>query len=187
MKKAEDWKDDIRRIANLVIDTEDERKIICIMGIAKVELQKQICAILGESIAIRNKEVLVIHTENDKRENIPNGTILDVEEKNTKWIDIVMKTKEISEVYAVPQGRRISELLGHEFAQKLKEITQSYDYIIIDNCAIEQQAESIAIAAECDETILLIEKGTVKGNRAMHLKRELDMNKVHVLGSIFIK
>lgn len=188
MKKMGNWKEDIRRIANLIMGADGkEKKTICIMGINKVNLQKQICMILGEEISIRKRAVLVIHADKGDTENVSKKTMLDVEEHKVKWPDIVIRTQGVDEAYAVSHDRQLSELLGFGFGEKMGELMQTYDYIIIDNGAIEHQAESVAIAAICDETILLIEKGTVKGNRAMHLKKELDMNGVHVLGSIFVK
>lgn len=71
--------------------------------------------------------------------------------------------------------------------QVLEEVKKETDYVIVNTVSIAEKAVGMTIAAECDVTVLLIEKNKVDGNCAMRLKRELDMNHADVLGAVFIK
>ena len=87
----------------------------------------------------------------------------------------------------VPSKQDTTGAVIKKVEQELLGLKEKNDYIIINNLCIAEYSAGVGIAALADETILVIESETIDGNRAMELKRELDMNKVHVLGSVFIK
>lgn len=160
MRNQKDWQEDVRRISNLVVTPDKPQQVICITGMSSISFQKEICMILGQALTERHRTVMMINAEK-------NCTKIQTE-KTTFGMDI--KNTAVS-----------------EFEEFLKKAKYSYDFIIVNSLPIGQWAEGITVAAACDETILLIEKGKTNGSWAMQLKRQLDMNHVHILGSIFIR
>lgn len=147
MRKMSDWKENIKRIINL-LEKNNAAKVVVIAGLNENALQKEFAVVLAEGIKERNKRV----------------GFIDVIEKQDTTGSVVEKVE-----------------------KELFELKEKNDYVIINNLCIASYAAAVAVCAFADETILVIESGTINGNRAMELKRELDMNGVHVLGSIFIK
>lgn len=154
------WKEDIKRISNLVVTPDKSKQIICITGMSDISLQEEICMILGQALIEQSKTVLLINAEKSNTKISAEKTAFGMDIKNT----VVL-----------------------EFTELLNKVKIAYDYIIVNSLSIGQWAEGITVAAACDETILLIEKGVTNGSRAMQLKRQLDMNNIHILGCIFIR
>ena len=148
MRKRDDWKENIKRVVNLVVGEDKNVKMVCITAMDENNIQKEIVNIFKETLENRNKKVEII--------DLTEGRYI--------------------------EGREIDNL-----EKNILNLKEKYDYVLINDTCIEKDSLAVAVASLCDETILLIEKGKVNGNRALELKRELDMNNAHVLGCIFIK
>lgn len=160
MRNQDDWKEDIRRISNLLVTPDKPKQVVCITGMSDISLQEEICMILGQALKERKKTVLLINAEKSSKKLSAEKTTFGMEIKNVAVL---------------------------EFEEFLNKVKTSYDFIIVNSLPVGQWAEGITIAAACDETIILIEKGKTNGSRAMQLKRQLDMNSIQILGSIFIR
>ena len=114
-------------------------------------------------------------SENRNQRTIVNVLVEAIEERNKKVCLINVEEVDVS-------GEIVEKL-----EKDLCELKEKFDYIVICDLSISHYAEGVAIAALSDETILIIEKGTVNGDKAIELKRELDLNGAHVLGAIFVK
>lgn len=159
MRREELWREDIRRVANLATRRNENIQSVCIAGMTESSLQKEVSAIFAQAMAEKNKKVLLVNAG---------------EERNAVSED--EKTFD-----------RIERDFNQETAEWLQETKKSYDCIILNALPINQHATGTEVAALCETTVLLIEKGKMNGNRAMWLKREMDMNGIHILGAIFVK
>ena len=88
-------------------------------------------------------------------------------------------------IFAGPFPPNPAELLtGKEFKELIASLRNAYDHIIIDAAPLGLVVDASAIAAACDGSILVLNRGAIKARMAQSVKKQLERSGCPVLGVV---
>ena len=93
--------------------------------------------------------------------------------------------KGLDVIFAGPFPPNPAELLtGNDFRTLLTSLKERYDHVIIDAAPLGLVVDASAIAAVCDGSILLINRGQIKARMAQNVKKQLERSGCPILGVV---
>ncbi len=91
-------------------------------------------------------------------------------------------------VFSGPVPPNPAELLGNKYFKTLiKQLRQTYDYIIIDTPPIGSVIDAAIIAEECDGIVLVVASGEISYKFVKKTKEQLDKANCRILGAVLNK
>ncbi|RDU21988.1 CpsD/CapB family tyrosine-protein kinase [Anaerosacchariphilus polymeriproducens] len=96
--------------------------------------------------------------------------------------------KNLDLILSGPVPPNPSELFGSQsFSLLIKELKESYDYIIIDTPPLGSVIDSAVISRECDGMLIVIEANAINYKFAQRVKEQLDKTGCKILGTVLNK
>ena len=91
-------------------------------------------------------------------------------------------------IFSGPMAPNPSELLEEApFSDLLKELRNTYDYIILDTPPLGSVTDAAIVAKECDGTVLVIESERVSYKLAQKVQEQLEKTGCKILGAVLNK
>ncbi|MFR6170372.1 MAG: CpsD/CapB family tyrosine-protein kinase [Blautia sp.] len=91
-------------------------------------------------------------------------------------------------IFSGPMAPNPSELLEEaSFSDLLKELRNTYDYIILDTPPLGSVTDAAIVAKECDGTVLVIESERVSYKLAQKVQEQLEKTGCKILGAVLNK
>lgn len=91
-------------------------------------------------------------------------------------------------IFSGPMAPNPSELLEEaSFSDLLKELRNTYDYIILDTLPLGSVTDAAIVAKECDGTVLVIESERVSYKLAQKVQEQLEKTGCKILGAVLNK
>lgn len=106
------------------------------------------------------------------------------------WEDCLCETdvENLHAVFAGPVPPNPTELLGSSiFSDKLAELKNEYDYIIIDTPPLGSVIDGAVVAAACDGSVLIIEANRISYRQIRKTKEQLEKSGCKILGTVLNK
>lgn len=106
------------------------------------------------------------------------------------WEDCLCETdiENLHCVLAGPVPPNPTELLGSAiFSDKLAELKNEYDYIIIDTPPLGSVIDGAVVAATCDGAVMVIEANRISYRQIRKTKEQLEMSGCRILGTVLNK
>lgn len=91
-------------------------------------------------------------------------------------------------IFSGPMAPNPSELLEEaSFSDLLKELRNTYDYIILDTPPLGSVTDAAIVAKECDGAVLVIESERVSYKLAQKVQKQLEKTGCKILGAVLNK
>ena len=107
-----------------------------------------------------------------------------------EWDDCLCETEDenLQCVFAGPVPPNPCELVDNEiFTNKIAELREEYDYVIIDTPPIGSVIDGAVIASVCDGAVMVIESGKISYRQIKKTKEQLEKSGVRILGTVLNK
>lgn len=173
----------------------DNIKVVLITSCVKNEGKSTISLELSKSLALSEKKVLLIDADLRKsvfatRYTINTEDVIGLSEYlsgQAKLDDVVYGTQNenLQMIFAGAVPPNPVELLGSsKFDALLKDVRETYDYIVIDAAPLGAVIDASAISAFVDGAILVITANEISYRFAQDVKIQLERSNCRVLGAV---
>lgn len=169
-------------------------KTILITSTYENEGKSTIATELSKSLSDINKKTLLIDADMRKsvilRRNLKTQNIMGLSEYLSGQAELhqVLFETQIPNFNVIFNGHyppNPVELLSSEtFSEMLKNLTQIYDYIVIDTPPLAPVIDASVIAVNCDGAVLVISNDKVRISEAIAAKEQLQKSGCKILGAI---
>lgn len=146
---------------------------------------------LALSLAKDEKKVILVDCDLrkpkiDKYLSIENSLGLsEIITENTPIENVIQKVKGLDVITSGKISTKPSEILDSKSMEGLiKELKESYDYIILDSTSILEVTDSQILAAKVDGTILVVKVGKTKKDSVINAKNLLDKVGANIIGTV---
>ncbi|MDD3252120.1 MAG: CpsD/CapB family tyrosine-protein kinase [Lachnospiraceae bacterium] len=97
-------------------------------------------------------------------------------------------TKGLDIIFAGPYSPNPAELLEeHLFGEMLDNLSEQYDYIVIDTPPMANLIDGAIVARYCDGAVMVIESGAISYHLEQKVKSQLDISGCRILGVVLNK
>lgn len=193
-KVGEGYLESFRALRNSIINAAEGQKVIMVTSAAPGEGKTSVASNLAISLAMMNKQVLIVDA--DIRNPNVNFRLFDEEEEedeneaesdafayvknyavnDTLTLDVLNFNSQKYTLWKIFNVKRLQSLINR--------LRDSYDYIIIDSSPLGITSEPAVIAQVADAAILVIKQDTVRINRIRSVIDTLLSTNVKILGCI---
>lgn len=176
----------IKRLTVNLTGSYPEAKKIVVTSIAGKEGKSFVSLQMAKVMAGKGKKTIFIN--GDLRMGMLEQAGLAEYLQDDISLDKVIYETEQKLLKIIPAGKSRLTIINEERLEKLlKELSASYDYIIIDSPSVGEVADAMTMGGYCDGILLVLEPDIVEEKMVRRVKEEIERNGCKILGVVLNK
>lgn len=197
MKDDYDYNESVKTLRTNIQFCGSNIRTIMLTSSLPDEGKSDVSFALAQSLAQIGKQVLLIDAD-IRKSVLVSRYQLDQEvfglsqylsgQKDLEQIIYATNVDNLDVVFAGPYSPNPSELLEEALFEKmLRNVRQSYDYIIIDTPPMANLIDGAIVARHCDGAVMVIESGKISYRLEQKVKGQLEKSGCRILGVVLNK
>lgn len=175
----------VRRLSVNISNSYPEVKVILITSAAGKEGKSFVSFQLARVLAGRGNKVVYV-----------NGDIRSVFSEQAGLADYMAGSidgtkityeSNFKNLFVIPSGKKQTMLDEVLLEKLLKDMKESYDYVIVDSPSLGEVSDGIVIGKFCDGVLLVVEPEIVPEKKIVSIKEELERSSCRILGVVLNK
>lgn len=175
----------VRRLSVNISNSYSNIKTILVTSVAGKEGKSFVSLQLARVLAGRGYKV--IYVNGDSRSKLsPQVGLTDYMEETTDIAKIIYETN-YKNLSIIPTGKKLVMMDEILLEKLLREISNSYDYVIVDSPSLGEVSDGIVIGKFCEGVLLVVEPEIVPEKKIVSVKEELERSGCKILGVVLNK
>ena len=178
----------------LYLNADGNNKVIQIASSVAHEGKTTVISNLAVSLGLTDKKVVVVDTD-FRRPRLHHRFGKKMEGGLSEYVlgtmakEEIIKPTDYKNVDIVTRGAKVYNpslvLVSDKFKNFIKELRETYDYVLIDCAPVLSVSDYIHVLSVSDGVLFLVAYGQTTRNQVADAVKELKQNKANILGSVF--